>query len=204
MEDSCWWICFATISCSSWIGRGCQEGGYAQKGLNSGTKHDSPSFPVPPRERAKNRPSVQPVISCLIPSYGTLFFCTSLLHSLCKNFIPGLDIPFSCLYTFLWEKRNRQVTTGRRKSVELDSRLKRAPTTFPPSADEGASSDIMATNNMPLPPDDNIAWKVWVGSIVSVVLATVAVVARLTARKLSAARFWWDDHLIAMALVRSP
>ena len=53
-----------------------------------------------------------------------------------------------------------------------------------------------------LPPDENIAWKVWVGSIVGVVLSTIAVTARLVARKLSAAEFWWDDLFIVLALVR--
>ncbi len=52
-----------------------------------------------------------------------------------------------------------------------------------------------------LPPDDNVAWKVWVGSIVAVVLSTVAVTARLVARRLSAAKFWWDDYFILLALV---
>lgn len=52
-----------------------------------------------------------------------------------------------------------------------------------------------------LPPDENIAWKVWVGSIVGVVLSTVAVIARVIARRLSAAEFWWDDLFIVLALV---
>ena len=52
-----------------------------------------------------------------------------------------------------------------------------------------------------LPPNDDIAWKVWVGSIVSAVLATVAVTARLVARKLSAAAYGWDDVTIVLALV---
>lgn len=51
------------------------------------------------------------------------------------------------------------------------------------------------------PPDENIAWKVWVGSIVGVVLSTVAVIARIVARRLSAAEFWWDDFFIVFALV---
>ena len=59
----------------------------------------------------------------------------------------------------------------------------------------------MATAAPPLPPDVSDAWKVWVGSIVSVVLATIAVAARLAARRISAARFWWDDYTIIMALV---
>lgn len=52
-----------------------------------------------------------------------------------------------------------------------------------------------------LPPDDSEAWKVWVGSVVSVVLATIAVIARLVARRISAANFWWDDYTIIAALV---
>ena len=54
---------------------------------------------------------------------------------------------------------------------------------------------------MSLPPDVSIAWKVWLGSIVSVVAATVAVVLRLIARRLSAAPFWWDDWTIVASLV---
>ena len=55
-----------------------------------------------------------------------------------------------------------------------------------------------------MPPNENIAWKVWIGSIVGVVLSTIAVTARLVARKLSAAEFWWDDFFIVLALVRRP
>ncbi|KAL8702705.1 MAG: hypothetical protein Q9201_004126 [Fulgogasparrea decipioides] len=51
-----------------------------------------------------------------------------------------------------------------------------------------------------LPPDDSLAWKVWVGSIVSVVTATVAVGLRLFARRISAAPYWWDDYTILVAL----
>lgn len=43
------------------------------------------------------------------------------------------------------------------------------------------------------PPDDSLAWKVWLGSIVSVALATLAVALRLVARRISSAPFWWDD-----------
>lgn len=46
---------------------------------------------------------------------------------------------------------------------------------------------------IPLPPNDSVAWKVWLGSVVSVVLATIAVALHLFARKMSAAPFWWDD-----------
>ena len=54
----------------------------------------------------------------------------------------------------------------------------------------------------PPPPNVSIAWKVWVGSIVSFVLATVAVFARLLARRISSAKLWWDDLTIVLALVR--
>ena len=54
---------------------------------------------------------------------------------------------------------------------------------------------------MSLPPDVSLAWKVWLGSIVSVVAATVAVALRLFARRLSAAPFWWDDWTIVASLV---
>ena len=57
---------------------------------------------------------------------------------------------------------------------------------------------------MSLPPDDSLAWKVWIGTIVSVVSATVAVAARLLARKISAAPFWWDDWTIIASLVSMP
>ena len=52
-----------------------------------------------------------------------------------------------------------------------------------------------------MPIDDSVAWKVWLGSVVSVGLATVAVAARLIARKISAAPFWWDDYTIGISLV---
>lgn len=54
-----------------------------------------------------------------------------------------------------------------------------------------------------LPPDESVAWKVWLGTVVSVVLATVAVALRLLARRLSAAPFWWDDWTILASLVRT-
>lgn len=54
---------------------------------------------------------------------------------------------------------------------------------------------------MSLPPDNSLAWKVWLGSSVSVLAATVAVAARLLARKISAAPFWWDDWTIMVSLV---
>ncbi|KAL8868716.1 MAG: hypothetical protein Q9174_004804 [Haloplaca sp. 1 TL-2023] len=51
------------------------------------------------------------------------------------------------------------------------------------------------------PPDDSLAWRVWVGSVVSVALATVFVALRLLARRISSASFWWDDYTIIAALV---
>lgn len=57
------------------------------------------------------------------------------------------------------------------------------------------------SNTNPL--NDSLAWKVWLGSVVSVVLATVAVVLRLVARRISAAPFWWDDFTIIASLVRN-
>ncbi|KAI4202283.1 MAG: hypothetical protein LQ350_002667 [Teloschistes chrysophthalmus] len=51
------------------------------------------------------------------------------------------------------------------------------------------------------PPDNSLAWKVWVGSIVSVALATLFVGLRLYARRISAAPYWWDDYTIIAALV---
>ena len=55
----------------------------------------------------------------------------------------------------------------------------------------------------PLPPNNSVAWKVWLGSIVSVALATIAVSLRLLARRISNASFWWDDWTILASLVSS-
>lgn len=40
------------------------------------------------------------------------------------------------------------------------------------------------------------------GTVPLMVLATIAVAARLVARKLSVAKYWWDDLLVVLALVR--
>lgn len=40
------------------------------------------------------------------------------------------------------------------------------------------------------------------GTISLIILATIAVAARLAARKISAAKLWWDDLVIVVALVR--
>lgn len=54
---------------------------------------------------------------------------------------------------------------------------------------------------MSMPHDDSLVWKVWVGSVVSVIAATVPVAARFFARKISAAPYWWDDWTILASLV---
>lgn len=51
------------------------------------------------------------------------------------------------------------------------------------------------------PPDESRVWRVYVGSIVSVVLATIAVFLRMAARRMSGVGYWWDDYTIAAALV---
>lgn len=51
-------------------------------------------------------------------------------------------------------------------------------------------------------PDDNIAYHIWIGTIVTLVPATIAVVLRYLARHLSRAGLWWDDYLIVVSLVR--
>ena len=50
-------------------------------------------------------------------------------------------------------------------------------------------------------PSESAGWKVLGGSIVSVILATIVVVLRLVARRLSDAPYWWDDYTICGALV---
>lgn len=42
----------------------------------------------------------------------------------------------------------------------------------------------------------------YAATITLAVLQTIAVVARFAARKISAAKFWWDDYTILLALVR--
>lgn len=68
--------------------------------------------------------------------------------------------------------------------------------------DVACSKEPLVAMPAPLPPDDSVAWKVWLGSVVSVALATIAVAARLLARRLSAAPYWWDDWTIIASLVR--
>lgn len=47
------------------------------------------------------------------------------------------------------------------------------------------------------------AYEIYIGTITLMVLASIAVTARLAARKISVANYWWDDYLIALALVRT-
>lgn len=42
----------------------------------------------------------------------------------------------------------------------------------------------------------------YAATITLAIVQTIAVGARLAARKLSAANFWWDDYTIVLALVR--
>ena len=40
------------------------------------------------------------------------------------------------------------------------------------------------------------------GTITLIVLASIAVAARIFARAISVAKFWWDDYVIVLALVK--
>ena len=48
----------------------------------------------------------------------------------------------------------------------------------------------------------NQSRRVYAVTITGYCVAILAVVLRLVARKVTKARFWWDDFLIAMALVK--
>lgn len=50
-------------------------------------------------------------------------------------------------------------------------------------------------------PNDSQQWKVWLGTIVSVGLATLAVGARKIARGMAGPRLSWDDFFIYLAWV---
>lgn len=50
-------------------------------------------------------------------------------------------------------------------------------------------------------PDDNIAYRIWVGTIVTVVPATLVVALRVAARLVSRVGLWWDDYTIMVSLV---
>lgn len=54
---------------------------------------------------------------------------------------------------------------------------------------------------MHVDPDDNISYRIWIGTIVPVVPATIVTVMRFTARLVWQVGLWWDDYTIAVALV---
>ncbi|EYE99210.1 uncharacterized protein EURHEDRAFT_541056 [Aspergillus ruber CBS 135680] len=56
-------------------------------------------------------------------------------------------------------------------------------------------------NRMDEDPGDDIAYRIWIGTIVTVVPATVITALRFTARTVSRVGLWWDDYTIAAALV---
>lgn len=61
---------------------------------------------------------------------------------------------------------------------------------------------LPAMNRMDEDPGDDIAYRIWIGTIVTVVPATVITALRFTARTVSRVGLWWDDYTIAAALVR--
>ncbi|OQE37327.1 hypothetical protein PENCOP_c010G03362 [Penicillium coprophilum] len=50
------------------------------------------------------------------------------------------------------------------------------------------------------PPNANISWRIYVGTIVSIIPATISVILRFVARNISHAGLWWDDYTIAVSL----
>ncbi|KAL4947390.1 hypothetical protein BDW69DRAFT_178501 [Aspergillus filifer] len=48
---------------------------------------------------------------------------------------------------------------------------------------------------------EDIAYQIWVGTIVTVVAATIAVVLRFISRYIAKAGFWWDDWVIVASLL---
>jgi hypothetical protein len=50
-------------------------------------------------------------------------------------------------------------------------------------------------------PSDNISWCIYVGTITTIVPATIVVILRYFARYVARAGFWWDDYTIVAALV---
>ena len=51
------------------------------------------------------------------------------------------------------------------------------------------------------PPYDDIAWRIYVGIITTIVPATIVVILRYIARYVARAGLWWDDYTIVAALV---
>lgn len=52
-------------------------------------------------------------------------------------------------------------------------------------------------------PDDDISYRIWAGTIVTVVPATLVVALRIVARLVSHVGLWWDDYTIMVSLVGS-
>ncbi|KAJ5816708.1 hypothetical protein N7447_008941 [Penicillium robsamsonii] len=50
------------------------------------------------------------------------------------------------------------------------------------------------------PPNDNISWRIFVGTVISIVPATICVILRFIARNVARAGLWWDDYTIAVSL----
>ncbi|OQE29505.1 hypothetical protein PENSTE_c002G02241 [Penicillium steckii] len=50
-------------------------------------------------------------------------------------------------------------------------------------------------------PHDNISWRIWVGTLATLIPATIVVVLRFVARYVSRAGLWWDDYTIVISLV---
>jgi hypothetical protein len=44
-------------------------------------------------------------------------------------------------------------------------------------------------------------WHIYVGTIATIIPATIAISLRFAARYVSSAGFWWDDYTIALSLV---
>lgn len=61
---------------------------------------------------------------------------------------------------------------------------------------------MLLLNRMDEDPGDDIAYRIWIGTIVTVVPATVITALRFIARTVSRVGLWWDDYTIAVALVR--
>lgn len=54
------------------------------------------------------------------------------------------------------------------------------------------------------PPNENISWRVLVGTIVTIIPATISVILRFVARHVPGIGLWWDDYTIAISLVGEP
>lgn len=52
-----------------------------------------------------------------------------------------------------------------------------------------------------VPPDDNVSYRIWIGTIVTIVPATLVVALRVVARLVSQVGLWWDDYTILVSLV---